>query len=311
MGVITSIGWTFSDDGNPGATWNIGSGCTRIGNGCLNCYIERQAPLRTTHRRFDGDQIGADAPIMLHPKQMDLPLRLPEPTRIFFNSLTDTFHDHYEPRYIARAWAVMATTRWHTFQVPTKRPARMRSLLSSTEFVALVDAEWEALPQTLRRRGLKQDPADRPSTRWPLDNVWMGVSVEDQDAADRRVPLLRRTPAALRFVSAEPLLEMVDLRRHLDDRDPLMGPPLDWVIVGGESGPRDRIRRMAAEWAWDLHAQCAAAGTAYFFKQTGAVLAREWGIPAPGDDPAAWLERFPQQFPRTRTAAASALSARI
>ncbi|MBF6333567.1 DUF5131 family protein [Nocardia transvalensis] len=297
MAAITHIGWTFSDDGRPGSTLNLGSGCTRVSAGCLNCYIERTAPLRIAHRRFDGPGIGASLPIVQHPERLAQPLRWRKPRRIFLNSLTDTFHDAYPDSYIARAWAVMATARWHTFQIPTKRPARMRALMTSAEFRELVDDEWATLPRTLNRPTLIQDAADRPSTRWPLDNVWLGVSTEDQHTVELRIPQLVRTPAVVRFVSAEPLLTQIDLRRFLGT-----GPAgLDWVIVGGESGPITRITRMDPQWTRDLIEQCRTTATACFFKQTGTLLAHEWGITPPGDNPREWPEPFPQQFPIPQT----------
>jgi protein gp37 len=233
---------------------------------------------------------------------------------VFVNSMSDLFHQGVTDKFLAQVWAVMAATPQHTYQVLTKRHARMRSLLQTGEFFELV------LEEAVEALGL-------PGIPWPLPNVWVGVSVEDQKRADLRIPALLDTPAAVRFLSCEPLLGPVDLWSWLDcphdsmsgggipggrwrcdhcaatchdtDSSPGLGPyrpGLHWVITGGESG--HGARPMHPAWARHLHHQCAAAGVAFFFKQTGSVLARRWGCSDPkGHHRAEWPEPFPREYP--------------
>lgn len=252
----TSIEWTDS-------TWSPVTGCTKVSPGCDNCYAEGIA------RRFAGSKAfpnGFD--VTLHPERLDQPLRWKKPRRIFVNSMSDLFHDAVPDDYIARVFAVMAQTPQHTYQVLTKRHGRMRSLLR----------KWT--PVT----GITPWVFTGP---WPLPNVWLGVSVEDQKHAELRVPALLETPAAVRFLSCEPLLGLVDLRnlkarngalidclggdvKSASDGAVYSGTPsvVDWVIVGGESGPG--ARPMHPDWARSLRDQCANAGVAFHFKQWGA-----------------------------------------
>jgi protein gp37 len=239
MSTNTHIEWTD-------ATWNTLSGCTRISEGCLNCYIERTPPFRMAHRRFDSPAIGGKTGIILHENRLDLPLHWRNPRRVFVNSLADLFHDDVPTEHIAKVFATMARAERHTFQVLTKRPARMRSLLADGGFRLMEATSDEATAQALY---------DAP---WPLPNVWIGTSVESQKWADVRVPQLLRTEAAVRFLSCEPLLGPIKLAST---------DGIDWVIVGGESGPG--ARPMHPAWARQLRDQCQTAGTAFFLKQHG------------------------------------------
>jgi protein gp37 len=241
------------------ATWNFVVGCTKVSPGCDNCYAERDV------NRWNGD--GAFDTVVLKPEKLELPLHWRRPRRIFVNSLSDLFHEAVPDELIAEAFAVMAATPRHTYQILTKRHARMRSLLSSGDFfVAVSDHAIEAC-------GLSGVP-------WPLPNVWLGVSVEDQKWADIRIPALLDTPAAVRFLSCEPLLGSVDLRAcggvSAIDRDWIGGPGggsgaphpfVDWVIVGGESGPG--ARPMHPDWVRTIRDDCYQADVALFFKQWG------------------------------------------
>jgi protein gp37 len=169
--------------------------------------------------------------------------------------MSDLFHDAVPDAFIAHVWAVMAAAEQHTFQVLTKRHGRMRSLLRTVDF-------WRTVSYRLEDMGLDGvDSIDPPS------NVWLGVSVENQQWADIRIPALLDTPAAVRFLSCEPLLGPVDL-----DTQPWRPigrdlPRIDWVIVGGESGRE--ARPMHSDWARSLRDQCTAAGVAFHFKQFG------------------------------------------
>jgi protein gp37 len=260
-------------------TWNPVTGCDRVSEGCGlprfegdrpgGCYAEAFA------ERFRGKaghhfEHGFD--LTLRPKALTLPLRWRNPRRIFVNSMSDLFHADVPDSYIAAVFAVMAAAPQHTFQVLTKRHARMRALLGDARFVDLVADQITG--------------AGRPAlAQWPLPHVWLGVSVESQRWADIRVPALRDTTAAVRFLSCEPLLGPVDLSRWLglERYDSFgwghemlaalagkVGPAagLHWVIVGGESGPN--ARPMDPAWARELRDQCAAADVPFFFKQWGA-----------------------------------------
>lgn len=246
----TAIEWTD-------ATWNPMTGCTKVSAGCDNCYAE------TFSERFRGTpghyfENGFD--IQLRPDKLDQPLRWKKPRRIFVNSMSDLFHNDVPDKYIAEVFAVMALAPQHTFQILTKRHGRMRSLLSAGDFQTAVAEHMLALTDEERLPDVG-DP-------FPLPNVWLGVSTEDQKWADVRIPALLDTPAAVRFISAEPLLGPIDLRDHLPHFTDLGSPPsLDWVIVGGESG--HNARPMHPAWATSLRDQCAAAEVPFLFKQWG------------------------------------------
>lgn len=281
MGDKTGISWTE-------ATWNPVTGCTKVSPGCDHCYAESIA------HRFDGTPAYPNGfEVTLRPERLDQPLRWKKPRMIFVNSMSDLFHKDIPDEYIARVFAVMGLAKQHTFQVLTKRHGRMRSLLSSDY--------WH---DTLFPEVLHEVAAGRDyEVHNPLPNVWLGVSAEDQHWADVRIPALLETPAAVRFVSLEPLLGPISFRwaswapvidaNHLDG---LNG--IGWVIAGGESGPG--ARPMEAAWTRSLRDQCAEAGVPFFFKQAGTVLAKEWGCSnRKGADPAEWPEPFPQDFPST------------
>lgn len=283
MGDRTGIEWTE-------ATWNPVTGCTKVSPGCDHCYAEGIA------HRFAGTKAYPNGfEVTLRPERLDQPLRWRRPRRIFVNSMSDLFHKDVPDEYIAKVFAVMAAAPRHTFQILTKRHGRMRSLLSGDRWLLQVGDAGEAM-------GLLDHRALIEGT-WPLPNVWCGVSVEDQRWADIRIPALLETPAAVRFISAEPLLGPVQLQhewlapraiacwapghepstedraalaqvlraalRQLDRKDPSDPAPtfLDWVIVGGESGPG--ARAMHPDWARTLRDQCQAAGVPFLFKQWG------------------------------------------
>lgn len=233
----TKIEWTDE-------TWNPVTGCTKVSTGCDHCYAE------IMHERFNGK--GSFATVTLHPARLDKPLRWRTPKRVFVNSMSDLFHDDVPDEYIARVWAVMAATPQHTYQVLTKRHGRMRSLLSSLEFDLAVAAAWSALDTTAGSLTEDHTPP------YPLPNVWLGVSAENQRWANTRINALLNTPAAVRFVSCEPLLGPIEYDEF---------PVVDWVIVGGESG--HGARPMHPDWARSLRDQCADAGVAFHFKQWG------------------------------------------
>jgi protein gp37 len=198
---------------------------------------------------------------LLHDRLLE-PLSWPKPQKVFVNSQSDLFHKDVPDWFIAEAFAVMALARRHTFQVLTKRHARMRSLLAG----ARNNGFWDLMVKALFARGISGGFV------WPLPNLWLGVSVEDQRWADIRIPALRATPAAVRWVSCEPLLGPIDLARHIRyEAEPgegvLVRPTLSWVVTGGETGPGARPAH--PDWFRHLRDQCQAAGIAFFHKQNG------------------------------------------
>ncbi|MEU5938653.1 phage Gp37/Gp68 family protein [Micromonospora sp. NPDC047548] len=246
----TAIEWTD-------ATWNPVTGCTKVSPGCDHCYAETFAE---RFRGTPGHYFEQGFDLVARPAKLALPLRWKRPRRVFVNSMSDLFHDQVPTEYIAEVFAVMAAAHQHTFQLLTKRHGRMRALLNDPEFRTLVQCE----SPTLGHEGI-DITAGNPWDTWPLRNVWLGVSVEDQKRAGLRVPALIDTPAAVRWLSCEPLLGPVDL--DLTDKDALVDGGIDWVVVGGESGRQ--ARPMHPDWARQLRDQCRAAGIPYFFKQWG------------------------------------------
>lgn len=278
---MTKIEWTEK-------TWNPVTGCTKVSPGCDRCYAEGIA------RRFAGSEAfpnGFD--VTLHPERLNAPLRWRKPARVFVNSMSDLFHADVPDEYIAAVWCSMYWTSpdarslkpVQTFQILTKRHARMRSWVRGwrdrDQRIAWVEAAAE--------RGWcdEEDRRSAAHMRGVLRNVWLGVSVEDQKRADLRIPALLDTPAAVRFLSCEPLLGWVSIWEHLSNpSNPrrLAGqqlPHLDWVIIGGESGPGARY--MDLPWAQQLVDQCRIAGVACFVKQLGSAHG-----PHKGGDMATW-----------------------
>ena len=264
----TGIEWTD-------ATWNPVRGCTRVSDGCRYCYAERVAVrfsgpgmpyegLAESVVRVHGD--GSESllarwtgKIKIVEEHMEDPLRWKRPRRIFVNSMSDLFHDNVPDVEIDRIFAVMALAHQHTFQVLTKRPKRMMEYLTTPGRAELIS--WEAAK-------VEGNAAEWHSL--PLPNVWLGVSVENQSAADERIPFLTKTPAAVRFLSCEPLLGPIDTleaRMKAWDGSAFPPPKIDWVIAGGESGPH--ARPMHPDWARSLRDQCVASAVPFFFKQWG------------------------------------------
>jgi protein gp37 len=266
----TSIEWTEA------TWWNPVTGCDRVSPGCAHCYaLDLAARLKGMGQpkyQRDGDPrtSGPGFGVTLHEAELDTPLRWRRPRLVFVNSMSDLFHEEIPDEFIARVFAVMSLAREHTFQVLTKRPERMAKLLAHPEFENVFRRATGELGHEL-----------------PLPNVWLGVSIENRRFVDR-ADLLRETPAAVRFVSAEPLLGpavewMVCATCSMEGPDPrcdecegaeswpLEGgldlTDIDWLIVGGESGPDHR--RMKPQWARDLRDLAELYETAFFFKQWG------------------------------------------
>ena len=300
MSDSTGIEWTDS-------TWNPVVGCTKVSQGCKNCYAKELHDKR--HKAYLS---GAQLPdqyalpfeaVQLMPERLTAPLHWRKPRRVFVNSVSDLFHEDVPDEFIDRVFAVMALSRQHTFQVLTKRPERMRAYLNTPMRGAEID---RADPR--RIGGIYSNP---------LPNVWLGTSVEDQAAADKRIPELLATPAAVRFLSCEPLLGAVELDgKHgwwiecptcngsmsvpapgggsacpdcLRNQGSQAG--IDWVIVGGESGPGARPCDIG--WIRSIVGQCQAAGVAVFVKQLGSKpydAMEAWQNPLEGaDEEPRWL----------------------
>ncbi|MGR3277663.1 DUF5131 family protein [Acaryochloris marina NIES-2412] len=215
----TGIEWTDT-------TWNPVRGCTKISPGCKNCYAKTFAE---RWRGVKGHPYEHGFDLRLVPDKLFEPLSWARSRMIFVNSMSDLFHEDIPDAYIATVFRVMHVANWHTFQVLTKRPERL-SMLANTEL---------------------RDLTDSP-------NIWLGVSVENRRYGLPRITHLQRTPAAIRFLSIEPLLEDIGIL-DLDG--------IDWVIVGGESG--QRARPMAPEWVRSVRDQCVRSGVSFFFKQWG------------------------------------------
>ena len=241
----SQIGWTD-------ASWNPVTGCTKVSPGCAHCYAEALT-LRFKH---GPAFLPGIAKIELHPDRLDQPLHWRRPRRIFVNSMSDLFHEDVPEDFIMFVFAVMASASQHTFQVLTKRPDRMRDFLLDLRKGR--DILW--------RNPLLAAEIDDANRPFPPSNIWVGVSVENQYWADRRIPVLLETLAAVRFLSVEPLLKSVDLRNWLPGGEGWTDRPnIQWVIVGGETGPRHRI--MPLEAIQSVRDQAVAAGIPLFVKQ--------------------------------------------
>lgn len=292
----TKIEWTDK-------TWNPVRGCTRVSPGCVNCYAERMAARFSDEGMpYEGlAQITKSGPrwtgkVQLVEEMLDAPLRWKKPQRIFVNSMSDLFHDEVPFEFVMLVFTVMSLCPQHTFQVLTKRPERMLEYFQWSETEEASDAGFNVGgPWICGKYGLHGATAkieEMAKQGWPLSNVWLGVSAENQEWADKRIPLLMQCPAAVRWVSAEPLLGPLDLRgwvRPFDvARDPLSLPCLDWLVCGGESGPG--ARPMHPDWARSLRDQCEAAGVAFHFKQWGAWMPIFSGIDPSKNDPQATVK---------------------
>lgn len=276
MGDKSNIEWTE-------ATWNPTTGCTKVSPGCLNCYIDRTPPFRIAHRKFSKGHI----PLQLHDDKLDKPLHWKRPRLIFVNSLSDLFHDDVPDHFILKVFDVMRQCVWsggqsagtiggrgHIFQLLTKRPKRMRDFMARLRW----DGERLLLDEAI--------PGQLDSM---MQQIWLGVSVENRQHGLPRIEELRETKASIRWLSIEPLLEdlgdimpfLADVgfgdcsgctgprneRTHQIGTKQHQAAKIDWVVVGGESGPG--ARPMHPSWIRSIRDQCQAAQIPFFFKQHG------------------------------------------
>lgn len=235
------------------ATWNPVTGCSKVSDGCKHCYAERVFARMSQNPKVPAYHGRKFTDVMCHEERLNEPLKWRKPRMIFVNSMSDLFHEDVPDEFIEKILRVMGDAWWHTYQILTKRPDRMKQHMNRF-------APW------------------RPH------NIWLGVSVENQETADERIPLLLETMAAVRFVSYEPALGPVEFCHefvedvgwidslrgacHIDGcNEPIRGERIHWVIAGGESGPNARPSH--PDWFRSVRDQCQAAGVPFFFKQWG------------------------------------------
>jgi len=266
--MTTKIEWVKNPDGTKGETWNPVTGCTKVSEGCAHCYAERMSKRLAGRCGYPAAPHNFD--VTLHPDRLEEPLHWHKPRRVFVVSMGDLFHEDVPLGYILSVFYTMAKTPHHTYQVLTKRPGRM---LEFFEF-------WQEYNEDCIANGWAY-------YGFPLKNVWGLVTAENQEQADRRIPLLLQCPFVIRGVSVEPMLGAVILddvrpnrgtpkecsidalrtQRHLFVEDDWSRNKLDWVICGGETGPG--ARPMHPDWARALQDQCQMAGVPFFFKHWG------------------------------------------
>jgi protein gp37 len=294
----TKIEWTD-------VTWNPVTGCTKISPGCEHCYAERMS------KRLKGRYgYPADEPfrVTLHPDKLEEPLHWRKPKRVFVCSMGDLFHEDVPDRFIEAVFGIISLCGQHVFQVLTKRPERAlewfgRSMVGVCQAELCVNGALRSTAYIRDTSAVNGTPTADHRDEWPLPNVWLGVTAEDQQRANERIPTLLQIPAAGRFVSIEPMLGAIHLmgvsgsdgacwntlRGHkflpqervvgqiggmaLTDYPCVPTAKLDWVILGGESGPG--ARPMHPDWARKVRDDCQAAGVPFYFKQWG-----EWGAGA-------------------------------
>ena len=248
--------------------WNPVTGCTPVSEGCANCWAKRMAKRLAGRYGYPKDEPFR---VTLHPDKLDEPLRWRKASIVFVCSMGDLFHEDVPDEFVARVWGTMRYAAEHTFLVLTKREGRMK------QWLRRCGMRWvthDGTPPANAYEGTGVIVGE--ARNWPLSNVWLGTSVENQAAADERIPHLLNTPAAKRFVSCEPLLGPITFRwakwhpvrgsNHLDGLR-----QLDWVIAGGESGPG--AHPMHPDWARSLRDQCLEAHVPFFFKQWGEYVA--------------------------------------
>jgi protein gp37 len=244
------------------ATWNPVNGCSVHSPGCTNCYAMKQAHRVDARRGLTVPSKGGmvwTGEVRLNEKALTQPLHWRKPRRIFVCAHGDLFHEAVPDEWIDRVFAVMALCPQHTFQVLTKRSDRMRAYLTKQPEDRISKVMDQVAPTHWCARQLEDN--------LPLPNVWLGVSVEDQTRADERIPDLLDTPAAVRWLSCEPLLEELEFRASWMGRFSDCNS-LDWIVAGGESGHHARGSTEMVEAAMrSLRDQCAAAGVAFFAKQ--------------------------------------------
>jgi protein gp37 len=248
--------------------WDPVRGCSRKSAACINCYAETATAQNAQaggwgegFATLKGEDVAWTGKVALVEDRLGMPLGLEKPSRIFVNSMSDLFHEEMTDAAIDRVFAVMALAPQHQFLVLTKRQKKMQTYMADAAVASRIGQAMGAL-------GREGKVAD-----WPLPNVWLGVTAENQKEAERRIPVLLETPAAVRFIAAEPLLGAVLLKPEWLPGGGTAGPVLDWVLAGGESGPK--ARPIELDWVRSLRDQCARAGTPFYWNS--------WGTAMPAD----------------------------
>lgn len=248
-------------------TWNPITGCTPVSEGCQNCYAARMSKRLAGRYGYPEDNPFR---VTFHPERLEEPLHWRKPRMVFVCSMGDLFHEDVPFDFICKVWNVMRYARNHTFMLLTKHPKRMLEWFQAVQ-------EWSEYgqgsymifgggkPKSYGGDGIIVGKAKR----WPLPNVWLGVTAENQQRADERIPILLQIPAAKRFVSVEPMLGPIDLIQSagIEITDVGTFGLIDWCIVGGETGPG--ARPMHPDWARSLRDQCQEAWVPFFFKNWG------------------------------------------
>lgn len=266
----TNIAWTDF-------TWNPITGCTIISEGCKNCYA------KIVHERFNNTPFNE---IVFHEDRLSAPFKRKKGAKIFIGSMTDLFHDEVPFEIIDKIIAVIALNQQHIFQILTKRPDRLYWY-----FEAHFTRHKIAVQATKYTNKISEDGCDENicNMEFPLKNLHIGVTAENQKEADKRIPLLLDVPASKRFVSIEPMINEINLSMLFPniEEDPLHYvdalkginyqsggyddiSKLDWIIVGGESGAKSKVREMKPEWVQGVFSDCRNSNTSFFFKQWGA-----------------------------------------
>ncbi|HTV33660.1 MAG TPA: phage Gp37/Gp68 family protein [Methylocella sp.] len=254
------------------AIWDPLVGCSRKSAACRHCYAEAltAASAQDAQWGLGYAEIGPAGPawtgkIALRDDRLTLPLTWDTPRRILVNALSDLFHESAQNEVTDRIFAIMALCPHHIFEILTKRPKIMQAYITEPATPARIAKVMDEIAP--------QDSSHSLSV-WPLKHLWLGVTAENQKEAERRIPVLLETPAALRFVAAEPLLEALDLKAGIWLRDATetgpasgSGPRIDWVVAGGEIGAE--AKACHPDWARSLRDQCIKGGTAFFWRQWG------------------------------------------
>jgi len=272
---MSKIEWTNE-------TWNPLIGCSKVSAGCKNCYAIQTAWIRMQNPKMaeryagvvektPGGALNWTGKVNVVREALEKPLRKKKPTMYFVNSMSDLFHESVTFEVIDQIFAIMGRCQHHTFQVLTKRPARMLEYYNSNPYQRILNASYALkLPEWLSLGAGIDNPAIHGN--WGWKHVWLGVSVENQQTANERIPLLLQVPAAVHFLSCEPLIGPLEIENELSsqyyinpsDKDYIK---IDWVIAGGESGKGSRP--MHPDWARSLRDQCQMTRVAFFFKQVG------------------------------------------
>jgi len=279
-------------------SWSPIRGCSRVSPGCAHCWAVRMANRQKSMPGYEGfvDEHGWTGKVSLIESQLDVPLHWRKPQRVATAFMGDLFHENLPVSDVARVFCVMDEAEDHDFLLLTKRASRLPDVITQIrDTVAENHERWDGGRFT-----------------WPLPNIWLGVSVEDQAAADERIPWLLKTPAAVRWVSLEPMIGPVTFRpewlsHHWSPATGALHLPLDWVVLGGESGPG--ARPCAISWIRDVVGQCKAASVSVFMKQLGRQpvdAMYETGMRRLGNSKGADPEEWPadlrvQQFPEVKS----------